>query len=92
MEKFCRPPLRKGEIVTVVQGLFDGLAPGQALARKMLFEHDVMPWEEATAFLQKIGPDVSAKFLLLEPKDLQMACLEMQFVTGEPALQSQYVS
>lgn len=91
MEKICRPPFRKGHIVTVAQGLFDGLAPGQALARKMLFLGvDQTSWVEVTDFVRKIGPDVSVEFLQLDPKDLHTAYLEMVFVTGEAAIQSHY--
>ena len=90
MEKYCRPPLRRGDIVTVAQGLFDGLCPKQALARKMLFEHGVMTWKEADIFLLKIGSEASALLLEEDPKDLQTACLEARFVNGQEALEGQY--
>lgn len=93
MEKYCRPPLRKGDIVTVAQGLFDGLEPVQALARKVLFlEVDQISWVEVTDFVRKIGPDASAKFLLLDPQDLNTVYIETMFITGEDALQSHYVN
>lgn len=90
MEKYCRPPLEKGGIVTVVQGLFEGLEPEQALARRLLVEAGVMSQAEATVFLKKIGPEVAAKLRELSPEELQMACLELKFVAGEAALQGQY--
>ncbi len=87
MEKYCRPPLRKGEIVTVVQGLFE-----QALVRKKLLRHTDMTCEEATNFLQKVGPETSVMLLQLDPKDLQMACLEATFVAGQSDLERQYLN
>lgn len=87
MQKFCRPPLRKGEIVTVVQGLFN-----QALAHKKLSRYTDMTSEEITAFLQKVGPETSSMLLELDSKDLQMVCLEKKFVDGHAALQRWYLN
>ena len=90
MTKFCRPPLRKGEIVTVAQGLFDGLMPTQALARKRLHDLKVMEWEEATNFLKKVGPAVAALVLEADVEGLQVWAIEQHFVAGQDALQNRY--
>lgn len=91
MDKFCRPPLRKGDIVTVVQGLLEGLLPKEALTRRAIVEAEVMSFEEATVFLRTIGPEATALLYALYREDLQMACIEMKFVTGHEALQSHYL-
>lgn len=87
MEKFCRPPLRRGEIVMVVQGLFN-----QARVHKKLSRHTDMTPEEITAFLQKIGPEASILLLDADPKDLPIACVEATFVAGQPVLERIYLN
>ena len=92
MKKYCRPGFQRGEIVTVVQGLFDGLAPAQAMARKKLVESEIMDWAEATAFVKKVGPEISAMILELSTDDLQIVVIEQQFVAAQLALQSRYLT
>ena len=91
MAKFCRPPLRKGEIVTVAQGLFDGLVPDQAKARKRLFEFEVMNWNEATAFVKKVRPEISVMILEISSDDLHMLVVEERFIAAGPVLDSRYL-
>lgn len=92
MEKFCRPPFQKGHIVTVAQGLFDGLEPEQALTRRMLFDEELMLWAEATTFVRKIGPDISGLLRAQDPDELRMSIIEQRFIDAGPALQSWYLN